>query len=304
MTGGSSKDGGSTGGAGPEGRGPLAHGASSRPLQPRDDRETLSALFDGELSGDATRFAIKRLDHDLQWRETCGRWQLIGDALRGEPLAIAPADFATGVVRALGPLPGAGAASPLDPPKAARASALSRGRWLGGAALAASVAVAAMLVVRPFSSPQPATATPAVVQATPASPLPAAPTQSPALAGGDPTAVVAAIAPAAAASPSPAPARVARTTPPARRIAAEPRPEVTAAIAAADAATTAPAHQPFHPPADDVATRPWPRAVLPGAAAAGAFTVGLEATSPSPSFYPFEPSQSAPVTQEDSDTSP
>ena len=29
-----------------------------------DDRETLNALFDGELSGDATRFALKRLDHE------------------------------------------------------------------------------------------------------------------------------------------------------------------------------------------------------------------------------------------------
>jgi negative regulator of sigma E activity len=304
MTGGSSKDGSSTGGVGPEGVGPLAHGASSRPLQPRDDRETLSALFDGELSADATRFALKRLDHDLQWRETCGRWQLIGDALRGEPLALAPADFATGVVRALGPIPGAGIPSPQDPPKATRASALSRGRWLGGAALAASMAVAAVLVVRPFSSPQPMTAPPAVVQATPASPLPAAPTLSPALAGGEQAAVVAAIAPAAASSPSPAPARPVRATQRARRVPAEPvqsDPEVTAAIAVADPATAAP--EPFHPPADDVATRPWPRAVLPDTAA-GAFTVGLEGTSPSPSFYPFEPSPAAPATQDESDTSP
>src|SRR5688572_9679786 len=208
MTGGSNK-GGSNGGAGPEGASPQGHGASSRPLQPRDDRETLSALFDGELSGDATRFALKRLDHDLQWRETCGRWQLIGDALRGEPLAIAPADFATGVVRALGPLPGAGTPSVQGPPKAGRASALSRGRWLGGVALAASVAVAAVLVARPFSSPQPATSTPAIVQAAPVAPLPAAPTQSPALAGGDQT-VVAAVAPAATSAPSPAAVRTAR----------------------------------------------------------------------------------------------
>ena len=33
------------------------------------DRETLSALFDGELDDAATRFAVKRLDHDRQWRE-------------------------------------------------------------------------------------------------------------------------------------------------------------------------------------------------------------------------------------------
>nr|WP_254696267.1 sigma-E factor negative regulatory protein [Lysobacter enzymogenes] len=47
-----------------------------------DDNETLSALFDGELDGDAARFAFKRLSHDGQWREACGRWQLCGDVLR------------------------------------------------------------------------------------------------------------------------------------------------------------------------------------------------------------------------------
>ncbi|WP_206410081.1 sigma-E factor negative regulatory protein, partial [Lysobacter enzymogenes] len=47
-----------------------------------DERENLSALFDGELDGDAARFAFKRLGHDAQWREACGRWQLCGDVLR------------------------------------------------------------------------------------------------------------------------------------------------------------------------------------------------------------------------------
>ena len=51
-------------------------------LTPRDDREALSALFDGELAADAMRFALKRLHHDADWRDTCGRWLVIGDALR------------------------------------------------------------------------------------------------------------------------------------------------------------------------------------------------------------------------------
>ena len=53
------------------------------------DRETLSALFDGELRGDAARFALKRLGHDAQWRQACGRWQLYGDVLRGQATAVA-----------------------------------------------------------------------------------------------------------------------------------------------------------------------------------------------------------------------
>ncbi len=49
MTAGSDKDGSSH------------YGTNHHAIHPRDDRETLSALFDGELSGDATRFALKRL---------------------------------------------------------------------------------------------------------------------------------------------------------------------------------------------------------------------------------------------------
>ena len=39
-----------------------------------NDRETLSALFDGELEDDAARFALRRLDHDAGWRDACSRW--------------------------------------------------------------------------------------------------------------------------------------------------------------------------------------------------------------------------------------
>ena len=71
------------------------------PHQPNDDRETLSALFDGELRGDAARFALKRLDHDSAWGQAVGRWQLAGDVLRGRAEAMAPAGFAQRVGDAL-----------------------------------------------------------------------------------------------------------------------------------------------------------------------------------------------------------
>lgn len=117
------------------------------------DREALSALFDGELSTDAARFVLKRLDHDLASRDVCGRWQLAGDALRGQAMAAAPADFAGRVgaailaaqserrVAADGVAARVGRAVPRP----------GRRRWIGGAALAASVAAAALFVARPLS---------------------------------------------------------------------------------------------------------------------------------------------------------
>ena len=110
---------------------------------PNDDRETLSALFDGELRGDAARFALKRLDHDRAWSESVSRWQLAGDVLRGRGDAAAPAGFAARVGSALA------AEARLDamPAAAAGAGASRRtlGGWMPGAALAASVAVAGRL---------------------------------------------------------------------------------------------------------------------------------------------------------------
>ncbi|MGY0558243.1 sigma-E factor negative regulatory protein [Lysobacter sp. A421] len=115
------------------------------------DRETLSALFDGQLAGDAARFALKRLGHDPQWRRTCGHWQLAGDVLRGNTGAIAPPDFAARVMAAVAhesrdDLPATSAK-----PTAVGAAAMARRRWIGGAALAASVAMAALFVVRPLT---------------------------------------------------------------------------------------------------------------------------------------------------------
>ncbi|NUO77696.1 MAG: sigma-E factor negative regulatory protein, partial [Lysobacter sp.] len=68
---------------------------------PVSDREALSALFDGELDGDAARFALKRLSHDEQWRRACGSWQLCGDALRGQAAGIAAPNFADRVAAAV-----------------------------------------------------------------------------------------------------------------------------------------------------------------------------------------------------------
>ncbi len=111
------------------------------------DAETLSALFDGQLHDDAKRFALKRLGHDVQWRQACGRWQLASDVLRGHAMAAAPPGFAERVMAAVAQDSlHAGGAIPIPP---AFVSVRAHRRWIGGAALAASVAMAALFVVRP-----------------------------------------------------------------------------------------------------------------------------------------------------------
>jgi Meckel syndrome type 1 protein len=267
------------------------------PLHPRDERETLSAMFDGELVGDAVRFALKRLDHDAGWRETCGRWQMIGDVLRGEATSAAPAGFASGVMRMLD----AEAQSVLASAHAERmaassTAASSRRRWIGGAALAASVAMVAVLVVRPF----PETSAPhrQVVSVPATTPAPVAPTVSaraPVAASANDsstTSVAAADVPGMTANHRVA-RRASRAVARAARSPAAPVRNETIQ-AQATVATVAPAPvtagRPFHPQVDDIVTRPWPRSVLSGDTA-GALTVGFDSassTSPS-SLYPFEP---------------
>ena len=265
--------------------------SNHHPLHPRDERETLSALFDGELPGDAARFALKRLDHDAEWRETCGRWQMIGDALRGEATSAAPTGFASAVMRMLDAE--AAVASVASERVMASTATNLRRRWIGGAALAASVAMAAVLVVRPFSetsSPdrQVASAPTATQMPAPSAVTVPAPTSAN---NPSPTLIAAAEAPVATASHRAA--RSPRTaTRVVRRQAAPVRNEADEATTVVASATPAPVTtgRPFHPPVDDIVTRPWPRSVLSGDNA-GALTVGFgstSSTSPS-SLYPFEP---------------
>ena len=273
-------------------------------LPPRDERETLSALFDGELPADAARFAHKRLDHDAGWRETCGRWQMIGDALRGEATSAAPAGFAGGVMRMLdAEAQAAVASSGSSRVVTSAAAANSRRRWIGGAALAASVAMAAVLVVRPWSetpSSPPESRVASGVTAPAAIPAPAPSSvdaQAPASANApsttsSTTSIAAADVPVTTASHRVA-ARASRSAArSARRPPAPVRNESVDAAAIAAAAPPAPvtAGRPFHPPVDEIVTRPWPRPVLSGDSA-GAVTVGFGSTSSaSPSsLYPFEP---------------
>jgi Meckel syndrome type 1 protein len=281
--------------------------SNHHPLHPREDREALSALFDGELPGDAIRFALRRLDHDAGWREACGRWQLIGDALRGEATSVAPPDFASGVMRKLA---AEGAVGVATSPASAHAmesasSAASRRRWIGGgAALAASVAVAAVLVVGPFSRSPPPADDREVAAGVVSPPNQAPVAQSVESRAVESGAVESKLA-TAAVTTSPAPAATVAVTDvppptprrPVRSETAQSTPPTTVAPlkspsdarAAAVATTASETARPFHPPVDDIVTRPWPRAVLPADNTTGAVTVGFGTSAAAPSLYPFEP---------------
>lgn len=272
-----------------------------------NERETLSALFDGELSGDAARFALKRLGHDPQWRDAFGRWQLCGDMLRGQATAVATGDFAQRVASAI-----AHEHAPTVVQSVPKATLLSGRRgWIGGA-LAASVAVAALFVARPISNgsapaapdaaqAQVAEASSARTNAGPEVPVSKTPLVP------DPAVDLGTAAVAAAEVPRRAIERRSSRSQNQRaalRASARREPAAVAAAAAPTPATTALAGDvltttanaaasanpnPFQPqPSEAAAARPWPRAVLPQYSTEGGINASYGAASPS--FYPFEPS--------------
>lgn len=224
-------------------------------------REQLSALMDGALPADETRFLLRRLQHDAPLAECWERWRLTGEVMRGlAPAQRLPADFAARVALAL----------QQDGQPAATAVSRARRplwlRWGGGAAIAASLAVVVGFVARQ-PAVDPATNAPPLVAAAsipdPVAPAQPAPSAPPPSAAGD--SVVAATAIAAAARPL-------RTRDAARNTASArvaPRPVREGAGQAIAAAL------PIDVPQPDIVTRPWPRSVLPQYAGNNALTVGF-----------------------------
>lgn len=101
-------------------------------------REDLSALMDGELAAEPTRFLLRRLDHDPELGATWSRWHLIRACLASDASRMSAAkrddDFAARVGAALI----AGNARP--------AAHRHWARYVGGGAIAAGVAVAALML--------------------------------------------------------------------------------------------------------------------------------------------------------------
>lgn len=268
-------------------------------------REQLSALFDGELALDEARFLERRLQHDAALAGCVSRWQAIGDAMRGQGMALAPAGFSERVAVAV--------AAEAAPVPVARRDGLRRG-WMPGAALAASVALVAFFATRQSPVATPGGEAPAVqVAQVSAADAPQAPEPVPQPAPQAPDRQVAQLAAAVAVAEVPRRAAARRTSSSrngqAQRaattravrqstIAAQPRFAVAAAgpmPATALPAAVAP-ENPFAPAEaasrQAVVSRPWPRALLPNA---GTLTVGYGNLQPNPllverdAFHPFRP---------------
>jgi sigma-E factor negative regulatory protein RseA len=106
-----------------------------------DVKEQLSALMDGELSRDETRFLMRRLDADTQLAKTWSNYQIASDVLKKRFATPMRADFAASVMQVI---------------DVERQAAASRGgwmRWAGGGAIAAAVAVFALTGTRPLNEP-------------------------------------------------------------------------------------------------------------------------------------------------------
>lgn len=241
-------------------------------------REQLSALVDGELPSDQARFLIRRLEHDEELAGCHERWQLVGDALRGQLGAVAPVDFSARVSAALDQ-----AAVPAVAPR-------RRGSryWLGGGALAAALAVMALVPVPVLRhGPDAAVESPVVVQvpgtgqdAGTAVAMDAEAKALPAVGLATPSQAV----------PAPVARHVARVAPrpamPARKPLAPATlpPAQAGVLVAATPATgeTSESSSPFSLPGARPEARPWPRSTLsandrfnvrlsPGSAAANPF---------------------------------
>lgn len=110
----------------------------------RTSREDLSALMDGELAAEPTRFLLRRLDHDPELGALWSRWHLIRACLAADTARL-PADgldsgFTARVAAAV-----AAEAAPL------RTRSRHWTRYVGGGAIAASVAVAALMLNVPHN---------------------------------------------------------------------------------------------------------------------------------------------------------
>lgn len=245
-------------------------------------REQLSAMMDGALSADETKFLLRRMEHDDALADCWERWQFLGDAMRGHAGRALPADFSRRVGRAIADDLAAGH----QQQAVAVASDARRPllRWGGGAALAASVALAALIGTRSLSSPDGDTT--AAVAST-AMPTPVA----------IPTPIAPGVAPSPLSSPVPQPsitdagaAMAAATVASGNRRTARPRILAGAqALAASTAASGHVAATVLHAsatPGDiagtntladaqtEVASKPWPRALVPGASVGGGVNAG------------------------------
>ncbi|MFZ2752081.1 MAG: sigma-E factor negative regulatory protein [Lysobacteraceae bacterium] len=272
----------------------------SRETDARDvPREQLSAMLDGALSADETKFLLRRMEHDDALADCWERWQFVGDALRGQANRALPADFSRRVGRAIADDLALAAADEASLAVAAHGSARSPlMRWGGGAALAASVALAALIGTRMLSVPDGKssssatnTASASVPTPVPTPTIPATPVSTAPI----PAAVGVAPQPASLIADAGAAVALAAVVGSDRR-SSRPRiiarEQVVAVSSSSQLRTTTVASAAIHgsspqPQAvNQVTSKPWPRALVPGASANAEVTAGFGGA---PAFHPLQP---------------
>ncbi len=254
--------------------------------------QQLSALMDGDLPPDQARFLLRRMEHDTELTGCWERWQLCGDALRGQAHAPAPSGFAERIASAIATEPMQAATN-----AASARSRSSLGKW-GGGALAASVAAVAFFMVRQqVPEEKPVQAAPTIASQAPASQTPAS-SPNPALEAATVTAGSVAVASVPRRQDN-TPRRSATRSQQVARNAAGRRSISDRAVASASvppipAIASAPASNGQRDPFSNVqinapASRPWPRAALPQYSGSGAFNADYAPDRAAQTFYPFEP---------------
>jgi sigma-E factor negative regulatory protein RseA len=106
----------------------------------KETREHLSALVDGEISRETSRFLVRRLGTDSELRATWTRYHLVRDCLRHQDGSIAGDDLCARINREL------------ENEQEITSSPVPPSRWLkpvAGMAIAASVALMAVFAVGP-----------------------------------------------------------------------------------------------------------------------------------------------------------
>ena len=274
------------------------------------NRLQLSAFLDGELPADEARFLLRRLQHDDELRGCWERWQVSGAVMRGQVACCVPSGFSLRVAEAV--------AAEAKLPRRSDAGPARWLRWGGGAALAASVAVVALVLSRQAPELRPAAvaaptpiadARPAPTQRAPSTRVPSTPAPvaaTPAPAAPDHTAQF-----ATALAVADTPRRLAnrRSRGQSQRAAMRPARsaiEAPSAIAVAAAPFTnavAPV-DPFTGQHVRLPNRPWPRALLPAAPNGGVFNVDYGNRSDLSPASPFAPRVLAPSTDGTPDSQP
>jgi sigma-E factor negative regulatory protein RseA len=111
-------------------------------------REQMSALLDGELARDEVSLLVRRMSRDAELKRAFGSYVTAGESLRAPGGLLASAGFAARVAAAIDAEERAAPAPTAEP----SADLRTPHRWrrpLAAAAVAASAALAAVLLVRP-----------------------------------------------------------------------------------------------------------------------------------------------------------